>query len=252
MYNADGGIIRVSDGGSTHTILGAANNIGGYVGTFNNISFGIRTNNTDRIFVEDNNAGSDVRIGIGTTTPDSDFHYYKNGNPIAKFESNGDTELYIKSGLNGVSRIRMASSTTSGWTIGNNSGLSDFFSIGANVANDVLSLTTDGKAMVNRVGTNPNANFEIGGTFMVYPDRISGDGQWFTINSSGNVGIGTSTPATELEVHGAATSTVSVMSEGGALKGGRIILEDSDGAGCTEIYTLDGVITSAIVACPAN
>lgn len=72
------------------------------------------------------------------------------------------------------------------------------------------------------------------------------------LSFNAKVGIGTSTPATELEVHGAATSTVSVISEGGSNKGGRIILEDSDGAGCSEIYILDGVISSASVACPTN
>lgn len=70
--------------------------------------------------------------------------------------------------------------------------------------------------------------------------------------STGNIGIGTTTPATKLEVHAATgTTTVSVISEA-ASTGSRIILEDSDGAGCTEIYALDGILISATVACPAN
>lgn len=33
-------------------------------------------------------------------------------------------------------------------------------------------------------------------------------------------------------------------------RGGRVIVEDTDGAGCTQIYTLNGVITGEIVTCP--
>ena len=71
------------------------------------------------------------------------------------------------------------------------------------------------------------------------------------LSFNAKIGVGTSTPATKLEVHDTATSTVSVISET-AGSGGRIILEDSDGAGCSEIYILDGVISSATVACPSN
>ena len=33
-------------------------------------------------------------------------------------------------------------------------------------------------------------------------------------------------------------------------KGGRLILEDSDGAGCSELYALNGTLTTATVTCP--
>jgi hypothetical protein len=67
----------VSDGGSAHVMLGATST-SGFVGNYNNNSFSIRTNNEDRIFIYDKNAGADVRVGIGTTTPESFFHVYKN------------------------------------------------------------------------------------------------------------------------------------------------------------------------------
>jgi hypothetical protein len=67
----------VSDGGSAHVMLGATTT-SGFVGNYNNNSFSIRTNNEDRIFIYDKNVGADVRVGIGTTTPDSFLQVYKN------------------------------------------------------------------------------------------------------------------------------------------------------------------------------
>ena len=45
------------------------------------------------------------------------------------------------------------------------------------------------------------------------------------------------------------TSTITVKATA-ASTGGRIILEDSDGAGCSELYVLDGALTTAAVTCP--
>jgi len=45
------------------------------------------------------------------------------------------------------------------------------------------------------------------------------------------------------------TSTAYIYSKTAGF-GGRVILEDSDAAGCTEIYALNGTLTSAIIACP--
>ncbi len=66
-----------------------------------------------------------------------------------------------------------------------------------------------------------------------------------------DVGVGTTSPSNELHVEGSATSTVTVSSDS-ASSGGRIILEDSDGAGCSEIYILDGTVISATVTCPTG
>ena len=64
----------------------------------------------------------------------------------------------------------------------------------------------------------------------------------------GDVGIGTTTPAENIVVTSTATTTVFVESTGSS--GGNIILQDSDGAGCSEIYILDGTIVSASITCP--
>lgn len=49
----------------------------------------------------------------------------------------------------------------------------------------------------------------------------------------------------------AATSTIYGFSTA-AGKGATIILEDTDGAGCTEVYALNGVLTAQTVTCPAE
>lgn len=75
------------------------------------------------------------------------------------------------------------------------------------------------------------------------------DGRDTTV-SSGSIGIGTAAPAALLHVNSpTATSTVYVSSDGAGL-GGRIILEDIDAAGCTEVTALNGVLTAQIVTCP--
>jgi len=69
------------------------------------------------------------------------------------------------------------------------------------------------------------------------------------IDKNGNVGIGTTAPSSKLELSSTATTTMQIMSTGAGL-GGRAILEDTDGAGCTEITALNGTLTAQIVACP--
>lgn len=70
-----------------------------------------------------------------------------------------------------------------------------------------------------------------------------------TIRLGGRIGIGTSTPAKALDISNSATSTAYIYSTGIG-QGGSIILEDIDGAGCTQISALNGVLESKIVACP--
>ena len=82
--------------------------------------------------------------------------------------------------------------------------------------------------------------------------RLNANGSELMRLTGGNVGIGTSTPTDLLHVHdNTATSTI-FISSGGVGLGGEIIVEDVDGAGCTELTTLDGVGTFKAVACPTN
>jgi hypothetical protein len=82
---------------------------------------------------------------------------------------------------------------------------------------------------------------------------VSGGSVVMTIASSSvgtGVGIGTTSPSTKLDVfNSSATSSVYIYS-GGTNLGGRLILEDFDGAGCTELSSLDGVLTAKEITCP--
>jgi hypothetical protein len=80
-----------------------------------------------------------------------------------------------------------------------------------------------------------------------------------TIAQTGYVGVASSSPYKAFSVVGdvaiagtsAASSTIYLFSSA-ASKGGSIILEDTDGAGCTEISALNGVLTAATVTCPSE
>lgn len=83
-------------------------------------------------------------------------------------------------------------------------------------------------------------------------DLMTNNTERMTILNSGFVGIGTTNPTDLLQIHNnTATSTLYITS-GGTELGGEIIIEDIDGAGCTEITTLNGAITGKIITCPTN
>ena len=67
---------------------------------------------------------------------------------------------------------------------------------------------------------------------------------WKDVYASGTIYSATSTVT---NITG--TSTLYISSRSGTL-GGRIVLEDSDGGGCTVISALDGTLTAATVTCP--
>jgi hypothetical protein len=75
-----------------------------------------------------------------------------------------------------------------------------------------------------------------------------------TLYGVGNMAVGSTTVsiAKLLVESSSATSSVVVSSGAGANKGGRIILEDSDGAGCSEIYILNGTVISGSITCPTG
>lgn len=68
--------------------------------------------------------------------------------------------------------------------------------------------------------------------------------------SSDEVGIGTASPSAILHVENPSATTTVYFSTGAASKGARLIFEDKDGAGCTEVAYLNGTAVSQTVTCP--
>lgn len=72
-------------------------------------------------------------------------------------------------------------------------------------------------------------------------------------STNNDVGIGTTSPQTFVhfeEGNSVATSTLFINSASTTATGARIILEDTDGAGCSEITILNGTVVSKTVTCP--
>lgn len=89
---------------------------------------------------------------------------------------------------------------------------------------------------------------------------ISVDGTCI-IDSSGNVdgnittdslAVGTTSPLTLGHIEDSSATSTLTISSGGSAVGGRIILEDMDGAGCSEIAILNGTVAAKTVTCPTG
>lgn len=69
---------------------------------------------------------------------------------------------------------------------------------------------------------------------------------------SGNLGVGTTTPSDIGHVENSSATSTLIISSGGSAVGGRIIIEDHDGAGCSEIAILNGTVAAKTVTCPTG
>jgi len=88
--------------------------------------------------------------------------------------------------------------------------------------------------------------------FAVASSTASATTTHFAVLATGNVAVGTTTPKDIFHVEHQTATTTQVCSTAAAAKGCRLILEDTDGAGCTQIYVLNGTITGETVTCPAG
>jgi hypothetical protein len=146
----------------------AATNSGqNYIGTSDNKSFRIRTNNTERVKID-----SVGNIGIGTSSPATALHIYGT-NPLTlegvQVGSTSDSLLTISSGT--VKKLPASNGTTGFWNLNGNTA------------------TNSGQ---NYIGTSDNKSFRI----------RTNNTERVKIDSVGNIGIGTSSPATALHVYG--------------------------------------------------
>ncbi len=72
----------------------------------------------------------------------------------------------------------------------------------------------------------------------------------FAVKDDGKIGIGTTDFQKNINVQGTGSTTLYMTSTSTSAVGASIILEDTDGAGCSEISVLNGVISIGVVTCP--
>lgn len=68
----------------------------------------------------------------------------------------------------------------------------------------------------------------------------------------GNLSVGTTSTSNLAHFENDSATSTAVISSGGSAVGGRIILEDHDGAGCSEIAILNGTVAAKSVTCPSG
>lgn len=137
-----------------------------FLGTTDAVSLRMRTNNTERMIID-----SVGQVGIGTTTPSSLLHILGN-NPLkligVQAGAATDSVLTITNGV--VKKLPMGAGTAGLWSLNGNAS------------------TT----AANFLGTTSNVSLRL----------RTNNTERAIIDSTGNVGIGTSTPSATLDVNG--------------------------------------------------
>lgn len=164
------------------SLTGNAGTNGGtnFIGTTDNISLRFRTNNTQKMIVD-----SVGNVGIGTTSPATVLHISKNGGgytnrgiTLEQTDAGSEIGVEFRNGIAGGG-VAAALTLTQGGTEG-------------------MVLTT--------FSSLPSGKRDI--------NFKPGDATSVTFKEGGNVGIGTTTPGTSLEVKGAVTYTPSITNLG--------------------------------------
>jgi len=258
--------VAIRDASQDVELLNYAYSGGGLIGTVTNHTFGIRTNNTNRITILNNG-----NVGIGADSPDSLLHIKGGANwrPILKIEN---TSTGNESGIIQFHKVASDSSEADGDYLG---GI-DFYGINDNndshrfaymygISTDVSDSTEDGRIdfMTAKNGTDTitmtlssgevgigtnNPSFaldvrssEAGNYAAKIANTDPGDGYGllvqsgdnndvrtltvrdkdanprFSVNSGGNVGIGTESPDGLLDVFVGSTRLFRVQSDGVAV-----------------------------------
>ncbi|MEX2514736.1 MAG: immunoglobulin-like domain-containing protein [Candidatus Paceibacterota bacterium] len=216
-------ILEIVGGGSTPYLRIGSGGGGAYAFEVDeNDKVSVGTGNDDIYF----NTSGDTQVGVGTSSPISDFTV------VGDSYFQGDVEV---TGTTSVARFSVATDTITditgdglsvvsqgggglGLTVDDIETLSTGLSAGSIVFSDGLFLTEDSDNFFwddasNRLGigtSSPSETLQVAGTAWL---RGSGTTNGLLVNSSGNVGIGTLSPTTTLEVAG--TTTAQAFSVGG-------------------------------------
>lgn len=111
-------------------------------------------------------------------------------------------------------------------------------------------ISVDGTVVIDGDG---NVDAPITSSTGTFSGDVTFDTSTLFVDSSANrVGIGTTTPLDLAHVENTSATSTLIISTGASAKGGRIILEDHDGAGCSEIAILNGTVAAKTVTCPSG
>jgi len=220
------------------------------------------TVDTSKLVVE----GDTGRVGIATSSPAQLLDVNGQiigrnifsvtaggGNEVARFTwggaDDGELQLRASGGINTHIRTNGISFFNGGNVgIGTSSPAQLLDVNGQIIGRNIFSVTAGGGNEIARFtwGGSDDGELQLRASGIIKTHIRTNGVSYF---NGGNIGIGESTPTAELHITGASTPSLFIESTT-ATDGGQFILEDTDGAGCTGITALNGVLTATTIACP--
>lgn len=174
-------------------------------------------------------------VGIGTTSPQENLHISSTAPTleIEKRTTGGggsvDSLLKLTQSRTGASGIQTGSGSRIDFSFESTNGVEDIYAAIDAVVDDRTDGSEEGSLRFSTILNNSLS-------------------EQLRITAAGNVGIGTSTPATLLDIFSTATTTAT-LDTNSATQGGCLKMRDHDGLGYTYITTLNGVLIASTVSC---
>lgn len=208
-------------------------------------------------------AGSEVArftaggfLGVGTTSPAGQGHFYEG--PSGATANGTANQLVMESSASSGFSILTPNNAFGRIMFGDNDDSTEG-RIEYSHADESMAFRVERTPVVTMFGTagglmgvgttTPIFTLDVGGDFRVGEQGNSN--VLFVDASNGRVAVGTTTPASRVHIYEPNATSTAFINSGGAGLGGEIILEDTDGTGCTSIAALNGVLDVQSVACPS-
>ena len=192
-----GGKIQINDGGATWF---GSDGTGGFVRTFNGNTFRFLDSSGGETMRIDN---TNDRVGIGTSSPSDELEVYKNGSDVAirihEDAGTHEARLHLRRGGSDWELINNYNFTIEGEGVErfriDTAGL-----VGIGTSSPVYKLD------VRNTGNLFYGQTDLTDTTSIFRIRANGgSNDVFDIHATGNIGIGTSSPASKLHVAGKVT-----------------------------------------------